>query len=202
LAALLMVGPSCSTDPDNVGVCDEDLDGEIYYLQALNFTNSRIRISVDGRLIGEVAPYDSANHVPGFQDLQNFPQCSNATIYMGGSEAIWFTEIEWTREALELFQDGCALEIHLREFEEEYPEDWIEWDMRLPASYGDVADRELCQPWEYYFEIDSSPATGTPTPTDGGFFRAKAAAKSGVGKVDGQKAAAPAVVKTGAVSPE
>lgn len=175
-AALLMTvtaaaATGCQRERDSTGVCTGDMDGEIYYLQILNFVAAKTRIFVSGREIGHVGGYDEEDHVPDFQDFGYMPQCSDAGIGFAGSDDTYIGELSWTVKALEVFPDRCAVEIHLLRAVDEYPEDWIEYGMRLPGNYSDVgalsptSQRDQCPPWKWYFEINEELPLGTPTPS-------------------------------------
>lgn len=150
----------------STGVCEGDQDGEIFYLQILNFLPSKVKASVNGREIGFIHAYDSSNHVPGFQDLGYFPQCSDGLITFAAPN-LQFQKLEFTLDCMQRYADKCAVEAGLVSIEEEGPpSDWVEYGMRYPGNYADVADRAQCKPlWKYCFRIDDADPVGTPTPT-------------------------------------
>lgn len=155
LAVALPLG-SCRVEQEQIGICTGDQDGELYSLYIVNFMDGLVDAYVDGRRTGRVSNYNYAAHAPGFTNFGTFPQCDDATFTFSGNATIYVNEFEWTPEAMQVFPDGCALEIWLLndEYENYIPEDWFDFGQKVPLEYAELADKPRCPTPNCYIRFD------------------------------------------------
>ena len=137
-----ILGISCETASTYSGICEGYKDGEIYQLLVLNFTTERVYFQVDGRPVANIPSYNTTDHVPGYRDLETFPQCveSKLTVTAGESLKIQVGQLigdilVTTEDFVELSPNGCYLSARVFFVDGQPPQDWIDFGYRLPTDY-------------------------------------------------------------------